>query len=210
MFIDRKDAGISLGKALSKYKKDKPLVIGIPRGGIETAFYVAQELGAEMIPVVSRKLGYLDNPEVAMGAISEDGSYYLSDLAKSSVSPEELKIVLEKEKEELKRRVLFLRNAEPLPSFKDRVLLLVDDGIATGATLFSTLELCRKQNPKKLIVAAPISGTEAVNRLNQLADEVIILMQPEDFRSVSQGYHDFSNLSDEETLSFIHRHNQIS
>lgn len=206
MFEDRKDAGIQLGKALVGYKSENPLVIGIPRGGIETAYYVAKELDAEMIPVISRKLGYPHNPEFAMGAIAEDGSVYLSDLAKSSVNQEDLIEVMEIEKEEIKRRVKLLRQGRPLPSFKGRTVLVVDDGIATGATLFATLKLCRCQNPKRLIAAAPISGEEAARQLEKLVDGVHILIQPEDFRAVSQGYRHFSNLSDQQTLEFINKH----
>lgn len=100
LFEDRKDTGIKLGKALLKYKTDNPLIIGIPRGGIETAYFVAKELDAEIIPVISRKLGYPHNPEFAMGAIAEDGSYYLSDLAINSVNTMDLNWVLDREKEE--------------------------------------------------------------------------------------------------------------
>jgi predicted phosphoribosyltransferase len=203
MFEDRKDAGIQLGKALRRFEKDQPLVIGIPRGGVETAYYCAKELGAEMVPVISRKLGYPGNPEFAMGAIAEDGSYYLSGLAKSRVGAEELNLAIRREKEEIQRRVALLRNGKPLPSFEGRTLLVVDDGIATGATLFATIELCRKQHPKKLVVAAPISGKEAARELHNLADEVVILTKPENFSAVSQGYQDFSNLNDAETLEFI-------
>jgi predicted phosphoribosyltransferase len=96
-----------------------------------------------------------------------------------------------------------LRENQPLPSFKDQTLIVVDDGIATGATLFATLKLCQKQQPKKLIVAVPISGREAAKLVNSLVDETLILETPEDFFAVSQGYESFSNLSDEETVEFI-------
>lgn len=206
MFEDRKDAGVQLGKALINYKPENPLVIGIPRGGIETAYYVAKALEAAMVPVISRKLGYPYNPEFAMGAIAEDGSVYLSDLAKNTVDEEDLNEVIAREKEEIKRRIILLRKGKPLPSFKERTLLVVDDGIATGATLFATLKLCENQHPKKLIVAAPISGDEAIRKLENLVDEVVILEHPRDFRAVSQGYHHFSNLTDEQTLALINKH----
>ena len=203
MFEDRKDAGIQLGKALRRFEKDQPLVLGIPRGGVETAYYVAKELGAEMVPVISRKLGYPRNPEFAMGAIAEDGSYYLSDLVKSRVGDEELNLAIRREKKEIQKRVARLRNGKPLPSLKGRTVVVVDDGIATGATLFATIELCRKQHPRKLVVAAPISGTEAARELHNLVDEVVILTKPENFSAVSQGYQSFYNLNDAETLEFL-------
>ena len=206
MFENRKDAGIQLGKALGKYKNENPLVIGIPRGGIETAFYVAKELEAEMIAVVSRKLGYPDNPEVAMGAIAEDGSIYLTELGRGKVSPQDLEAVLEKEKLEMKRRIQVLRKGKELPPLSGKTILVVDDGMATGATLMATLKLCQNQNPKKIVVGVPIAGKDAYTRLEKLADEVLILEQPEYFQAVSQGYLRFSNLSDEETLHFIEQH----
>jgi putative phosphoribosyl transferase len=203
MFKNRKDAGIQLGRVLKNFKKEHPLVIGIPRGGIETAFYVARELGAPLVPVVSRKLGFPLNPEFAMGALAEDGSLYISPFAKSKVSEERLESIKKEEQTEIRRRISLLRNNKPLPSFKDQTLIVVDDGIATGATLFATLKLCQKQHPKKLIVAVPISGREAAELVPSMVDEAIILETPEDFYAVSQGYESFSNLSDEETVQFI-------
>ncbi|NVJ84694.1 MAG: phosphoribosyltransferase [Algoriphagus sp.] len=208
MFEDRKEAGIELGKALAKYKDEHPIVIGIPRGGIETAYYVAKELNAPLIPVVSRKLGHPQQPEYAMGAIAEDGSYYLAPWARSEISQEELEEVKNKEQKEIFRRVQLLRNGKALPSMEGKVVIVVDDGIATGSTLFATLELCQKQKPKQLVVAAPISGMHACRELKQLADQVLILETPEDFRAVSQGYVSFSNLSDEETLEFLKKYEQ--
>ncbi|TFV94551.1 phosphoribosyltransferase [Algoriphagus kandeliae] len=208
MFKDRKDAGLKLGEALLSYQKDNPIVIGIPRGGIETAFYVAQKLHAEMVPIISRKLGHPQQPEFAMGAIAEDGSYYLSPWAKSEISADDLEFVKNKEKEEIKRRVQLLRHGKPIPNLKDRTVIVVDDGIATGSTLFATLKLCQNQHPKKLIVAAPISGIDAAKQLVKMADKVLILEIPEDFRAVSQGYERFSNLNDEETLEFMRKYEQ--
>lgn len=208
MFKDRKDAGIQLGEALLAYKKENPIVIGIPRGGIETAYYVAQKLHAEMIPIISRKLGHPQQPEYAMGAIAEDGSYYLSPWVKSEISDEDLEYVKNKEKEEIARRVKLLRKGKPIPSLEGRTVIVVDDGIATGSTLFATLKLCQNQHPKKLVVAAPISGKEAAQQLQKMADEVLILELPEDFRAVSQGYQSFSNISDEETLEFMRKYEQ--
>lgn len=210
MFEDRKDAGILLGKSLKKYQCEHPIVIGIPRGGIETAFYVAEELNAELVPVISKKLGYPLNPEFAIGALAEDGSYYLSPWVNSEISSWELEEIKNKASEEIKRRVQLLRKGKPIPQLNDRTVIVVDDGIATGSTLFATLELCKKQNPKKLIVAAPISGKEAELQLKKMVDEVLILEIPEDFRAVSQGYQRFSNLTDEETMGFLRKHKQVT
>lgn len=206
MFKDRKDAGIKLGDALKAYQKDKPLIVGIPRGGMETAFYVAKKLKAEMIPVISRKLGYPFNPEFAMGAVAEDGSLYLSPSASYRVSESQIQEILDREKQEIRRRIELLRKGNSLPEMKDRTVIVVDDGIATGATLFATLELCKKHHPAKLIVAAPIGSADTIRELEELADSVIVLEVPSDFYAVSQGYEYFKNLSDEEALEFIKQH----
>lgn len=99
-----------------------------------------------------------------------------------------------------------MRKGRALPSFKGRTFLVVDDGIATGTTLYATLKLCRSQHPKKLIVAAPIAGKEASRHLEKLVDEVLVLKQPGDFRAISHGYHHFTNHTDEQTLEFINKH----
>lgn len=206
MFKDRKDAGLKLGEALKAYEKDNPLVIGIPRGGVETAFYVAQKLKAHMVPVISRKLGYPFNPEFAMGAVAEDGSLYMSPLAASRVSQIQIAEILLHEKHEIRRRIELLRKGKPLPKMKGQTVIVVDDGIATGATLFATLQLIKKLKPEKLIVAAPIGAPETLLQLEELADKVIVLETPQDFYAVSQGYEFFKNLSDEEAFEFIKRH----
>lgn len=203
MFRDRKDAGIQLGKALQSYKSTSPVVLGIPRGGMETAYEVALALKTRAVPVIARKLGFPQNPEFAMGAIAEDGSLYLSPLAREQVSEATLQRIIAKEKIELLHRIRLFRGKTPLPALKGKTVLLVDDGIATGATLFATIQLCKKQNPKKLVVAAPICAPETLEAVRALADETIVLEIPEDFRSVSQGYASFPSLSDEETLLFL-------
>ena len=206
MFKDRKDAGLKLGDALKAFKKDNPLIIGIPRGGVETAFYVAQKLKAEMVPVISRKLGYPFKPEFAMGAVAEDGSLYMSPLASTRVSQIQIAEILLKEKHEIRRRIELLRKGKPLPEMKGKTVIVVDDGIATGATLFATLELIKKLKPGKLIVAAPIGAPETLLQLEDLVNQVIILETPQDFYAVSQGYEFFKNLSDEEALEFTKQH----
>jgi len=203
MFKDRKDAGEKLGQALEKYRNSNPLVLGIPRGGAETAYYVAKYLNAEMSVVVTRKLGYPADPEFAFGAIAEDGSLYLSDHANTNLSQEEINQVIDFQKEEIKRRIKLLRNGEDLPNFKGRTIILVDDGIATGSTLFASIKLCQNKGASRLIVAAPIAGEDMFARLFSMVDDVVILESPLFYRAVSQGYASFRNLTDEEALGFL-------
>src|SRR5665647_835033 len=205
MFRDRKDAALQLAKALEKYRDKNAVVLGIPRGGAETAFYVAIHLNAELSMLVSRKLGHPDNPEYAFGAIAEDGSIYLSPFAEQEVSHETIKEVVEEQKKEIERRIKILRKGIPLPELKNRTVILVDDGIATGATIFAAIEMCKKRNAGKIVVAAPVSGFEMEEKLAKKVDEVIILKKPDDFFAVSQAYETFYNLSDDEALGFMER-----
>lgn len=205
MFTDRKDAALQLAKALEKYRNKNAVVLGIPRGGAETAFYVAIHLHAEFSLLVSRKLGHPDNPEYAFGAIAEDGSIYLSPHARQEVTDETINEVVKEQKKEIERRIKILRKGKPLPELKDRTVILVDDGIATGATIFAAIELCKKKHAGKIVVAAPVSGADMEEKLGEKVDEVIILEKPDIFYAVSQGYEIFFNLTDDDALGFMER-----
>jgi putative phosphoribosyl transferase len=205
MFANRKDAAIQLAKALEKYKGTNALVLGIPRGGAETAFYVAIHLDAELSMLVSRKLGHPDNPEYAFGAIAEDGSIYLNPHVKSELSESTINSVVEEQKLEIERRIKMLRKGKPLPNIKGRTVILVDDGIATGATIFAAIEMCKKQKAGKIVVAAPVSSNDVEERFANKADELVILEKPDYYHAVSQVYESFSQLSDEDTIRFMER-----
>lgn len=205
MFTDRKDAALKLAKALEKYKGRNALVLGIPRGGAETAYYVARYLHADLSLLISRKLGHPANPEYAFGAIAEDGSIYLNPSSSGQLSDDTIQEVANEQKKEIIRRITILRQGKPMPELKGRTVILVDDGIATGATIFAAIEMCKKQNAGKVIVASPVSGYEMEEELAEKADEVVILEKPEDYLAVSQAYLSFYNLSDEDALKFMQR-----
>jgi putative phosphoribosyl transferase len=205
MFKDRKDAALHLAKALEKYKGLGVIVLGIPRGGAETGFYVAKHLGADFSLLVSRKLGHPNNPEYAIGAIAEDGSFYLNEKAQAGLSPDVLEHTIAQQKKEIARRIDVLRNGEPLPKIRNKTVILVDDGIATGSTLFASIKMCRNQGVGKLVVAAPVAGPEMKSRLLREVEDVVILETPDYFQAVSQAYKTFYNLTDEETIEFFNR-----
>jgi putative phosphoribosyl transferase len=205
MFKDRKDAALQLAKALEKYRNKNAVVLGIPRGGAATGYYVATHLNATFSLLVSRKLGHPDNPEYAFGAIAEDGSVYLSPYARQEVTDKTIQEAMEAQKLEIVRRIKVLRKGKPLPELKDRTVILVDDGIATGATIFAAIEMCKKMKAGKIVVAAPVSGDEMEDELAKKVDDVVILEMPFGFHAVSQVYESFYNLTDEQALGFMNR-----
>jgi len=203
MFVNRKDAGEQLGKALEKYQSKHPIIFGIARGGIEVGYYAAQHLNCDFEPIIVRKLGYPRQPEAAFGAIAEDGSLYLDPWSNQYLNKEIIEQVIKNEKEEIQRRIETYRRGEKLTDLKDRVVILIDDGIATGSTLFAAIEMCKKQQPHKLVVAVPVSGYQKLAKIRAKADDVIILEKREDFFAVSEGYVDFANLNDKQVQYFM-------
>jgi predicted phosphoribosyltransferase len=203
MFKDRKDAAFQLAKALEQYKDTEAIVLGIPRGGAETGFYVAKHLNADFSLLVCRKLGHPENPEYAIGAIAEDGTVFLNKHAHIEVSQKVLDKIVEQEKMEIERRIKVLRQGEPLPELKNKTVILVDDGIATGATLSAGIEMCKKQHAARIVVAAPVSAVEKKRALTEEVDDVVILETPVFYRSVSQAYRSFYNLTDREVVQFM-------
>jgi putative phosphoribosyl transferase len=200
LFKDRQDAAQQLAARLKKYKGQNTLVLGIPRGGVEVGYYIAKELEAELSVVISKKIPHPLHPEFAIGAICEEGTVYINDEWK--VSEKWLATTGQQLKQEIQRRVQLYRGGNPLPYMKDRVVILVDDGIATGATLASAMLLCVKHEASRIVVAVPVSGGNFVEEI-YTADELVILHQPGSFLGVGSTYDDFSQLTDEEVLSFL-------
>lgn len=205
MFYDRKDAALQLAKKLEKYKDKQAVVLGIPRGGAVTGYYVAQHLNAAFSLLVSRKLGHPDNPEYAVGAVAEDGTIHLNKSAMGEVTQEEINAAVAKQKNEIERRINFLRKGEPLPVIKNKIVLIVDDGIATGATIFAAIKMCKKKEAAKIIVAAPVSGNDIVRELEKEADEVVIMETPAFYHAVSQAYESFTQVTDDEALALLEK-----
>lgn len=203
MFRNRTDAGQQLAKALSRYKNKNALVLAIPRGGVEIGFHVAKELNADLSLVISRKLGMPLNPEAAFGAITEDGNIYLSEYAENEMDQDTIDEVVEKEKLELEKRIRLLRCGAPLPDMENKTIIIVDDGIATGATLFAAIMLCDHKNAKELVVAAPVSDRSMKDFLTDYVDDVVILETPKSYHAVSQVYEDFKNLTDEQVIEIM-------
>jgi predicted phosphoribosyltransferase len=205
MFKDRADAGTKLAKALESYRDQNVLVLGIPRGGVETAYYVARHLNAELSVIVSRKLPFPDNPEAGFGAIAEDGSIFFIDRFKHHLSSRLVQRIVEEQTQEIGRRVAAFRQSQPLPPIAGRTVIIVDDGIAMGSTMRASVMLCRNKSADRVIVAVPVAAPETVEMFRQIADDVVVLETPEFFQAVAQVYLNWYDVSDEEVLEILHR-----
>ena len=204
MFKDRKDAGQSLAATLKEYKDKKYVIIlAIPKGGVEVGYEVAKYLNAEFSIIISRKLPFPDNPESGFGAIAEDGSTFIFGFAKKLFSQVELERILAEQIQEIERRIVVLRKGEKFPELKDKTVILVDDGIAMGSTMYASIQLCKNKQAKKIIVASPVAGQETAEQLNSMVDEVAILEKPQFFQAVAQVYLNWYDVSDEEVIEIL-------
>jgi putative phosphoribosyl transferase len=202
-FIDRRDAGFEVGKLLEpRYKNRDVLVLGIPRGGVEVAYEVANVLNGQLSVIITKKLPHPLQHEFAVGAVAEDGSVYLTSSGRV-LSEQTIKQTVNNQLKEIQSRIERFRNGKSLPAMMGRIVIIADDGIATGSTIVSAIKLCRSRGAAKVIVAAPVSGKHYAPEINGLADEVIVVQQPEDFYAVGQVYEDFHNLSDEEVITLL-------
>ena len=202
-FRDRKDAGEQLGRFLmSKYGHLNPLILGVPRGGAEIAYYVGSFLRSEVSIVISKKLPMPGHKEMGFGAVAEDLSVYISPKFSSLLEPEIICKIIDDQTDEVNRRVQLYRNASPLPDMSGRTVILVDDGIATGVTLVPLLRLCRKHDAAKVIIAVPVCGKNYDSHLND-ADAFEVLIKPDSFYAVGQVYALFGDLNDEELFNIL-------
>jgi putative phosphoribosyl transferase len=205
VFKDREDAGKKLAEALEHYKGKRVLVFAIPRGGAEVGFQVARHLCADFAILVARKLPYPDNPEAGFGALAEDGSTIILKEASMWLPREKVKQIVFEQSEEIKRRVQVLRKGNPLPEITKRIVILVDDGLAMGSTMRAAIELCRKRNAKKIVVAVPVAGGRIAQEIDEIADETVILEVPEFFHAVAQVYLNWYDVQDEEVLEIMRK-----
>jgi putative phosphoribosyl transferase len=205
MFLDRKDAGEQLARALAKYKGRDVLVLAIPRGGVQVGYYVARGLGAEFSLVVARKLPLPSNPEAGFGAVAEDGSAFIFEDARRFLNPRTIERIIAEQRAEVGRRIAALRGGEPLPPLEGRTVILVDDGIAMGSTMRAAVAMCRKAGAAEIVVAAPVSGPDVAAEMRALADDVVILETPPTFRAVAQAYVHWYDVPDAEVVAIMER-----
>jgi predicted phosphoribosyltransferase/dienelactone hydrolase len=207
-FRDRIEAGRVLARLLTHYAgADNVLVLGLPRGGVPVAFEVAQALGAPLDLFIVRKLGVPGQPELAMGAIGTGGVRVLNEeLVKViGVPAAAIDAVTEREARELERREQAYRDGRPAPDVDGRVVILVDDGLATGATMRAAIAALRRRHAARIVVAVPTAARETCEAMRRDADEVVCAMTPEPFHAVGLWYDDFSETSDDEVRELLRR-----
>jgi putative phosphoribosyl transferase len=204
-FVNRVDAGKRLASALANFKGEDAVVLAIPRGGVVVAYEISKELGVPLDIIVPRKIGSPGNPELAIGAVTEDGTTILNEQLVSDLGVADSFISEESKRQqtEIRRRLASYRGDAPYPNLKDRVVIVVDDGIATGYTMKAALASVRKKGAKSIVVAIPVGPPSTIKELEKMADHVICLYTPEVFYAIGEFYQDFSQTTDEEVKTLL-------
>lgn len=205
VFHDRVDAGKKLADKLSQYRSKDVVVLAIPRGGVVVGFEVAGDLGAPLSVIIPRKIGAPGNPELAIGAVTEEGDTYIDSIIVKSLGVTQSYIdeVKQLEVEEIKRRMKTYLGDRQRPELKGKTVILVDDGIATGATMKAAIRTLRRHNPAEVVVAVPVAPPETVERLKELADSVVCLETPSFFYAIGQFYREFDQVGDAEVIRLL-------
>ena len=206
MFVDRRQAGRLLAESL-RFLANRPhtLVLGLPRGGVPVAYEVAQAICAPLDVLLVRKLGVPGHEELAMGAVASGGSLVVNDdvVRHLRIGQAVIDAVARAELEELDRRERLYRDRRARPEVKDRTVVLIDDGLATGSTMKAAAQVIRQQSPRRLIVAVPVAAQSTCESLASEVDQVICLSTPEPFYAVGLWYEDFSQTTDDEVQHLL-------
>ncbi len=207
LFQNREDAAKKLVKKLEWLKKEDPIILAIPRGGVITGNIIASELGAKLDIIVSRKIGAPDNPEFAIGAVMHDGSYFPNErnIIMLNVPQNYINQEIAVQMKEIDRRLVRFRGSKEY-NFEGRTVVLVDDGIATGATMLVAALWVKKQKPKELIIALPVGPKETINMLSKVADKIIVLHLPYLFNAVGEFYQEFNQVDDYEVQEIMSKY----
>ncbi|MCP0913774.1 MULTISPECIES: phosphoribosyltransferase [Legionella] len=211
-FADRHQAGTILAKRLHEYeRKSNGIVLALPRGGVPVAYEIAQALSLPLDVFIVRKLGVPGHEELAMGAIASGGTLFFNeDIVHSMDIPQRrIQAVIDSEQKELARREALYRQGKPFPSLTGKTVILVDDGIATGATIHAAIKALRKLKPEQIILAVPVAALSTCRELAREVEGIICPLQPVDFYAVGLWYDDFSQTTDEEVSQLLRKTNSV-
>jgi putative phosphoribosyl transferase len=212
-FRDREHAGQILAQKLSRYaNRNDVLVLALPRGGVPVGYKVARALRAPLDVFLVRKLGVPRHEELAMGAIASGGVRVLNEEVVDGlhIPPQIIERVAQRETKELERRERLYRDDRPSPDVRDKTVILIDDGLATGSTMRAAAEALRKQSPARIVVAVPVAAASTCEEFQQLVDEIICAATPEPFHAVGIWYEQFDQTTDEEVRELLERARRFS
>jgi putative phosphoribosyl transferase len=206
-FGDREDAGRRLAERLAGYRGESPIVFALPRGGVPVGYEIAHALEALLDIFIARKLSAPGREEFGIGAVAQGGVRVLNERAVEALEiPEEyIERVAKQETEEIERRLLILRGDRPQPEVEGRTAILVDDGLATGVTARAAVEVLRRRNPGRLVLAVPVCAARSVKLLRSEVDELVCLEAPSNLMAISLWYQDFYQVGDEQVVDLLER-----
>jgi putative phosphoribosyl transferase len=209
LFRNRTDAGRQLAKALLKYKSRRPVILALPRGGVSVAAEVAAALDAPLDLLLVRKIGLPSQPELAMGAITDGEEPTIirnSDVIElSGISADEFDAICEEERTEIERRRKRYLGDRARSKVRSQVVIIIDDGIATGATTLAAIRAVRRREPKELVLAVPVAPLDTINKLQPEVDAIVCLDTPEDLGAIGYFYRDFHQVSDDDVIATLRR-----
>lgn len=204
LFSNRQDAGQQLAQALKKYQNaPETIILALPRGGVVVGAEAARTLNLPLDIVVPRKIGAPNNPEYAIGAITETGEGIFNEQEKEKVNKNWLKQEIEKEKQEARRRLKHYRGDRPSLNLPGQTVIIIDDGLATGLTMKAALAAVKKQKPAKIVVAVPVAAADSAREIQKEADEFVCLHTPIFFNAVGAFYTDFKQTTDKEVIHLL-------
>jgi predicted phosphoribosyltransferase len=204
-FKNRKEAGEKLGNLIAKkyYGEKNIIVLAIPRGGVVIGYEIAKKINSELDIIIPRKIGAPQNPEFALGAIGFDGKFFLNpEIDETTLNRDYLEKEIKKQREEIERKLKIYRGEKPLPEIQNKIVILTDDGIATGSTMLAAVNSL-KGKPKKIVICIPVLPIEVYKRFQKIVDDIVCLFTPEIFFAVGQFYEDFSQTTDEEVIKLL-------
>jgi len=207
-FKDREQAGRQLAEQLQKYKGKDTIILAIPRGGLVIGFALAKALGAPLDIIVTKKIGYPGDPEYAIGAVGPNKAVIVNEDAAKDVPKDYIDEQVKEISAAINEKYSKYKGKVEIPNLKDKIVILTDDGVATGSTIKVSIELIKQQQPKKIVVAIPVGPPETIHEIAQQVDEIICLEQPAEFFAIGAFYDVFPQVEDEEAITYLKEANK--